>query len=214
MWFSLDPEQSRLRSELSIDGIDYQVVRSEAVTRTPNSFDLVDATTALACSSGNVRLVVQLKREIGKLWEDLSKAPYKELFNPSVSGLYAWRCVQVQRRIDEALEGRSKRPGAQNLKRRPIATHGNRLVAALVFENLPISKFNDPALDFETTAATASLIQLVDDRLELLLAQFEKHYAGSMIPTLFKNLQKCENLMNLVKNELAKLPNPKQGDLL
>lgn len=211
---ALDPEQSRLRSELSIDGLDYQVVRSETVTRTPNSFDLVDATTALACASGNVRLVVQLKREIGKLWEDLSKAPYKELFNPSVSGLYAWRCVQVQRRIDAALESRSKRPASANSKRRPIATHGNRLVAALVFEHLPISKFNDPVFDFEPCVTMSNLTQLVDDRLELLLAQFEKNYAGSMIPTLFKNLQKCENLMRFVKAELGSHPSPKQGELL
>ena len=69
---ALDPEQSRLRSELAIDGIDYQLVRSESATRTLNTFDLVEATTALACASGNVRLVVQLKREIGKLWEDVS----------------------------------------------------------------------------------------------------------------------------------------------
>ncbi len=52
--------------------------------RTANSFDLFEATTALACTSGKVRLVVQLKREIGKLWEDASKAPYKELFKPDV----------------------------------------------------------------------------------------------------------------------------------
>jgi AIPR protein len=62
---ALDPEQTRLRSELAIDGVDYQVVRSESVTRTPSSFDLVDATTALVTASSNVRLVVQLKREIG-----------------------------------------------------------------------------------------------------------------------------------------------------
>jgi hypothetical protein len=211
---ALDPEQSRLRSELSIDGVDYQVVRSEAVTRTPTSFDLVDATTALACASNNIRLVVQLKREIGKLWEDLTRSPYKELFNPSISGLYAWRCVQVQRRIDEALDSRNKRPATPNSKRKPIATHGNRLIAALVFHALPIAKFSDPAFEFDTAAATPLLTQLVDDRLELLLAQFEKHYSGSMIPTLFKNLQKCENLMKLVRSELEKAPPPEQVKLL
>jgi hypothetical protein len=196
---ALDPEQSRLRSELAIDGIDYQVVRSESVTRTPNSFDLVDATTALVGASGNVRLVVQLKREIGKLWEDLSKAPYKELFNPSVPGLSAWRCVQVQRRIDEALETRGKRGGSLNTKRRPIATHGNRLVAALVFGSLPVNRFRDPSFDLESVASMSNITALVDRRLEQLLVEFEKHYGGSMIPTLFKNLNKCEHLAKLVR---------------
>jgi AIPR protein len=196
---ALDPEQTRLRSELAIDGVDYQVVRSESVTRTPSSFDLVDATTALVTASGSVRLVVQLKREIGKLWDDSSKAPYKELFNSSVPGLYVWRCVQVQRRIDEALDTRGKRAAPVNSKRRPIATHGNRLVAALVFESLPFEKLREPGFDIESVASVPTITNLVDERLEALLNQFEKHYGGSMIPTLFKNLTKCEHLVTVVR---------------
>lgn len=200
---SLDPEQSRVRSELVIDGIDYQLVRSESVARTPNSFDLVDATTALACASKKIRLVVQLKREIGKLWEDVSKAPYKELFNPDVPGLFVWRCVQVQRRIDEALESSGKRAGTPNTKRRPIATHGNRIVAALVFSSLPTPKFKDPSFDFETVASSIAITQLVDEKLEKLVKQFETHYANSIIPTLFKNLNKCDHLMMVISSEAS-----------
>ena len=200
---ALDPEQSRLRSELAIDGIDYQLVRSESVTRTLNTFDLVEATTALACASGKVRLVVQLKREIGKLWEDVSKAPYKELFNASLPGLYLWRCVQVQRRIDEALESHSKREFPPNAKRRPIATHGNRIVAELVFGSLVVAKFKDPAFDLESVASPAIVMGLVDARLEELLGQFEKQYSNSIIPTLFKNQKKCETLVALVQAKAA-----------
>jgi hypothetical protein len=64
---TLDPEQSRIRTELAIDGIDYQIMRADSVVRSEIAFDLVEATTALACASGTVRLPVQLKREIGKL---------------------------------------------------------------------------------------------------------------------------------------------------
>ncbi len=78
---TLDPEQSRLRAELGIEGIVYHVIRSESVSRTDKSFGLGEATTALACASAKPSLFVQLKREIGKLWEDISKSPYKELFN-------------------------------------------------------------------------------------------------------------------------------------
>ncbi len=198
---ALDPEQARLRSELAIDGIDYQIVRAESVSRTPHSFDLIDATTALVMASGNVRLVVQLKREIGKLWDDPSKAPYKELFNTSVPGLFVWRCVQVQRRIDEALETRGKRSGTANSKRRPIATHGNRIVAALVFDGLPVDRFKEPGFDIETVASSSTITSLVDSRLEALLDRFEKHYGGSMIPTLFKNLSKCEHLVGLIRKD-------------
>jgi hypothetical protein len=106
---SLDPEQNRIKTELPIDKIDYQLIRSEIVTaKNESSFDLVDSTTALDCASGQVHLIVQLKREIGKLWEDIEKAPYKELFNASVSGVFVWRCVQMQRQIDQVLGQVSK----------------------------------------------------------------------------------------------------------
>jgi hypothetical protein len=200
---SLDPEQSRIRSELAIDGVDYQVVRAESVTRSTTSLDLIEATTALACASGKVRLAVQLKREIGRLWEDVSKAPYRELFNASVPGLYVWRCAQIQRRIDDALESRNKRGGAPNSKRRAVATHGNRIVAALVFGALPVSDIESPNFDLEKSASSAMVTLLVDDRLERLLLFLEAHYTNSIIPTLFKNLNKCEHLVKLVRSEVA-----------
>ena len=200
---SLDPEQSRIRSELAIDGIDYQVVRAETVTRSATSMDLVEATTALACASGKVRLAVQLKREIGRLWEDVSKAPYKEIFNASVPGLFVWRCVRIQRRIDDALDSRGLRGGPSNSKRRPIATHGNRIVAALVFEALPVAEFSQPSLDIEKVGTPVIITELVDDRLERLLTHFETNYSNSIIPTLFKNQQKCDNLVKLVREELT-----------
>lgn len=36
---------------------------------------------------------------------------------------------------------------------------------------------------------------------ERLIGKFDKHYAGSAIPTLFKNLQKCEFLVQVVRDE-------------
>lgn len=200
---ALDPEQNRIRQELAVDGIDYQLVRSESVARSDSAFDLVEATTALACASGTVRLPVQLKREIGKLWEDLSKAPYKELFNASVPGLKVWRCVQIQRRIDKALSSRLTRGGAGPGKLLPVATHGNRIVAGLVFDNLPVSRFLDPGFEIETSASEPQIQDLVDRQLDGLVAQVETHYPVSIIPTLFKNLKKCEHLFGETKRALS-----------
>ena len=91
---SLDPEQNRIKTELAIEKIEYHVIRSESLTRSETAFDLTESTTAAACASDRVHLVVQLKGEIGKLWENIEKAPYK-LFNSSVTGMYIWGCVQV-----------------------------------------------------------------------------------------------------------------------
>ena len=187
---ALDPEQTRVETELAIDGVDYQLMRSESVTRSETSFDLVESTTALACASQTVRLAVQLKREIGKLWDDIEKAPYKELFNASVPGLHVWRAVHTQRQIDRALETSRKRGG--NYQTHPIATHGNRVIATLVFSDLPVTRFKDPTFDLEKVADEAHVTAMVDKSLAALSAEVQKLFPNAIIPTLFKNQKKCE----------------------
>jgi len=198
---TLDPEQARIRTELAIDGIDYQLMRADSVVRSDFAFDLVEATTALACASKTVRLPVQLKREIGKLWENIGKTPYKEIFNASVPGLHVWRCVQVQRRIDKAIEGYVKRTGISGDY--GLTTHGNRLIAALVFEALPVAQFKEPTFRIESVASEPRLVTLVDDRVKALSALLELYYPNSIIPTLFKNLKKCEHLMGEARNQFS-----------
>lgn len=100
---ALDPEQQRLRTELSIEGIAYNYKSGEGTIRDPKTSDIDEATVALACASSELSHSTQAKREIGKLWEDTSKAPYKALFNPSVSGLKLWQDICLMRQIDKAL---------------------------------------------------------------------------------------------------------------
>jgi hypothetical protein len=96
---ALDPEQGRSRTKLALEEVAHHVLREETASRGPKAFDLVESTTAFACASGNVATVVQVKCEIGKLWENIDKIPYNELFNGSIPGMYVWRCVQAQRRL-------------------------------------------------------------------------------------------------------------------
>jgi len=96
-----DPEQTRLRQEMAMEGIDYQFVRSEEVTPTAMSCELLEVTTALACAAGDANLAVQVKTGLGRFFADLSKAPYKTLFNPNTSGARAFNATIVQRAIDK-----------------------------------------------------------------------------------------------------------------
>ena len=198
---TLDPEQARIRTELLIDGVDYMLMRSESVTRSETSFDLVEATTALACASGSVRLAVQLKREIGKLWEDTSKAPYKELFNGGVPGLSVWRAVQMQRRIERAIENAVRARGGRLVYN--VGTHGNRFVSALIFSALEVVRFKDPAYSPEIAVTDEVLAKLTDARVSAVVAALTKHYGNAMIPTLFKNAKKCEHIAAEVKRGLV-----------
>ncbi|HEX3741993.1 MAG TPA: AIPR family protein [Terriglobales bacterium] len=198
---SLDPEQTRIRTELAVDGIDYNLMRTESFTRAEKAFDLVESTTALACASGDVALVVQLKREIGKLWENIDKAPYKQLFNPQINGLYLWRCIQIQRKIDKLLEAIISETSSKSGRDYGVAVHGNRLIAALVFDFLSVNKFSDPKFAFSEVDTVENLIPHVDYSYQGLVAGVSVYYANAILPTLFKNATKCKNLEEFVKGE-------------
>jgi hypothetical protein len=195
---TLDPEQSRLRAELGVEGVMYNVIRSDAVLRTDKSFDLVEATTALACASGKSGLFVQLKREVGKLWEDISRAPYKELFNPTVNSLFMWRTVQTQRLIDGSLEKMSLLDGLAG-RDLGLKVHGNRMISAIVFRTLSPSRFGDPGFDFGSAITAEHVLAAVRNGYTKLKTELDATYPNAIIPTLFKNLTKCSNLFAKTK---------------
>lgn len=145
-----------------------------------------------------------MKREIGKLWDDITKPPYRELFNASVPGLHVWRCVQVQRIIDRAIDGYAKRVNSHTDY--GLLTHGNRIIATLVFEALPVKRFKEPTFEPITMISDEAIISLVDARVKILSDLLEMHYPNSIIPTLFKNLKKCEYLAVEARRGLAPLP--------
>lgn len=197
---SQDPEQKRIKTELAIDNIQYQIMRGDDFPRGETAFDLQDSTTALACASGDVALVVILKSQIGKLWEDITKRPYKNIFNPSVSGLYVWRCVQIQRMIDIAIE--SKRSSYTKPREKRIFVSGNRLISALIFAKLPVSKFNDPNIDFEKLV-TQEIINLESFYIiHEVIEYIQRFHQNSVIASLFKNQSKCKLIFESVSRKV------------
>jgi hypothetical protein len=187
-----DPEQTRIREELLIDNVDYRINRGEYEMDTNVSFDLIESTIALACASGHINIVVQLKREIGKLWENLDKPPYKQLFNPTVSGRYVNNCVRTQRIIDIAI----KNVEARTLSGRDqsLLIHGNRILASLVFRTIMKKEFRTETFNFNNNI----LLGRMEDKLlkfyGILKQIFDTDYEAAIVPTFFKNLSKCEDL--------------------
>lgn len=197
---SQDTEQARIRNELAIDGIQYHLLRSEGVTRSDCSLDLVESTTALACAACDSGLAVQLKREIGKLWENIEKTEktfYRTLFNPSVSGLRVWRCVQIQRLIDKTLDDLASELSEVGGRRYSVAIHGNRLIASLVFLDVPKRKSDDPNEKFDEYTSRDFVAPRVSNAHRTLFAAVEKEFPGCVIPTLFKNATKCKRLFEV-----------------
>lgn len=190
---TLDPEQTRLRAELGVEGIMYHVIRSETIARTEKSFDLVEATTSLACASGKPSLFVQLKREIGKLWEDISRAPYKELFNPTVNSFFLWRAVQTQRLIDKSID-QIMTTDELSGRDQSIVVHGNRMISAIVFKTLPLKSLGSPTFEFANNVTQQQILSYVQNSYAKLKVAVDESYPNAIIPTLFKNMSKCTDL--------------------
>jgi hypothetical protein len=199
---TFDPEQKRIREELLIDGIDYRISRGHYEKEDKIWFDLVESTTALACASHDVSIVVQLKREIGKLWDNLDKAPYKKLFNPQVTGRFVYNCVRTQRIIDTAIK--QKESELKYGRDQGIIIHGNRMIALLLFESLDLSKYKTVKFSFDQPQLLESMKNKVDHIYDLLLNEINTSYQNAIIPTLFKNGSKCYEIYQSIKKTINK----------
>jgi hypothetical protein len=92
---ALDPQQERLRQELAVSGFQYQYRPSaEIVADNPSAITLTRAAVALACLSGDTKMVVTAKREGGLLY-DGSGELYRQLFRAGLSGVRVARSVQI-----------------------------------------------------------------------------------------------------------------------
>jgi hypothetical protein len=186
---ALDVEQERIRGELQLEGVNYVYKSGESQPTTASGFDLVEATVARACLQSDVGISVQAKREIGKLWDDIEKPPYKTLFNPGVSDPALWRLVQITRQVERQLAGlRSTLEGRDRL----LSVHGNRFITHLVLTRLPAgfcTQANALIAREEKNVGelTHKTFKLVSDRANEL-------FPDAYLASVFKNANKCQRL--------------------
>lgn len=182
---ALDPEQERIRQELQIDGVEYAYKAGAATGSAGQRFDLTEATVALACANPDVALAVQAKREISKLWEDITKSPYKQLFNAGVTGPSVWQTVQTLRAVDTQLQAEAQKLAGRDAL---ICIHGNRFIQWAALRALGI----DAGGLFANVAAKVP--EVVAATVERVTAGVRVDYADSYPASLFKNLGKCRAL--------------------
>jgi hypothetical protein len=193
-----DPEQKRLRQEMAIEGVDYQIVRSEDTVASPNACELIEVATALACASGDSNLAVQVKTGIGRFFADLKKAPYKSLFNPSVSGAKAFNATITLRTIEVWIEAKKK------LTKRSgptwgVLVHGNRILASVVFAKYGHEKLAQPIEDFLKAHHQADIDGLCEVAYQKLVERIGDQYAGKFLATLFKNPSMSKDLFDFAR---------------
>lgn len=199
---SLDPEQVRLTDDLGFDDVRYIIKNGQQAEAGTNSFTVLEATVALACSDPDPDLAVQAKREVGRLWVGAEKpepdGQYRQLFNANLSAGRLWRTVQLARRIDEAIASvRSSYQGKEN----KIGVHGNRLIAHLVFQALGVASVRSPSSDLDEVLARVP--SLTSSVYSTLITVIESDFQENYVASLFKNATRCRAIANSVAEALA-----------
>jgi hypothetical protein len=182
-----DPEQRRIREEMAVQGVDYQFVRSEDINPTATTCELIEVTTALACASASPDLAVQVKTGIGRFFNDLTKAPYKAIFNSSVTGAHAFNSTVMLRLIDGWIERKKRMVTRRSGVRWGVLIHGNRILGAAVFKKFGPAALSKPIGDFSASLNRAQLDALCEDAYEKIVKTVETKYPSKFLAVLFKN---------------------------
>lgn len=189
---ALDSEQERLRTDLQLDGKTYAIKSGEPDPPPDAGCTVLEATVALACAH-SVELAVQAKREIGRLWEDVRRAPYTDLFSATTTATRLWRTVEVLRAVEAELG--IQRRGLDG-RDRLTAVHGNRLIASLVFARIEPAALNDPSANFDVTLATIGTI--TREHLDSVRAIVSFDYVQNYPASIFKNASKCREIASKI----------------
>lgn len=193
-----DPEQKRLRREMAIEEIDYQILRSDETALGQSSCELIEVTSALACASSDPNLAVQVKTGVGsRFFGDLSKPPYRTIFNPSVSGASAYNSVLVLRAIDAWIEKRKSGLTTKSGQPWGVLVHGNRILAARVFSKIGNGALSKPILSFVDSIDALKIDDLCEDVYQKMLGAVQKHYPKKFLATLFKNSTMSKHVYTL-----------------
>ncbi len=196
---ALDPEQERLRKELQLElGKTYFYKSGDTPGSPADGCTIEEATVALACASEDISLAVQAKREVGKLWEDIARPPYKLLFNGSLTALRMWRLVEILRIVDTTLK---QEQDAKSGRQRMVAVHGNRFVLHHVCRLIGVDSFDSSQIDFDEAKAKSQT--MTPSVLDVLFTHVEKEFPGAYTNSLFKNATKCKTLSEKVTTDPA-----------
>ncbi|WP_459694966.1 AIPR family protein [Acidisoma sp. C75] len=182
-----DPEQTRLRLEMAMEGVEYQFVRSDDYIPSAKACELIEVTTALACASGDPNHATIVKTGIGRIFIDLSRAPYRALFNPSLSGVRAYNATVLLRRIDNWIENKKNLILRRSGYQWGTLIHGNRILAAAVIRTSETSILSSTIADFEASLARLPLESHCEEVYAAMVKVLERDFASRFLAVLFKS---------------------------
>lgn len=191
-----DKEQERLRQEMHMEGIEYRYIRGSDETPSKNSCTLTEVTIALACSTGDSNLAVQVKTGTGRFFSDLTKAPYKTIFNPMTSGAFAFNATLLMREIDKWIKSEIERLPKKNGPKYGILIHGNRIIAAATISKFGRTRLDKPISDFTTALSPNEIEEICLAVYERMQREVQDSFPNKFLGVLFKSPKNSKQIFD------------------
>ena len=187
---SLDPNQERLRMELSLGGIQYLYKAGAKIDTPERQISLDEAIVAQACSLSDLTITALTKRNVGALTESIEKAPYKLLFNGSTNSFALHNNVQVLRAVDHCI---AQNEPTVTGRKRLVLVHGNRYLLHIILGRMQgIDGFTT---QYIIKKQITEMVQSIFIRIwESVYAAMEVHFPESYPAHIFKNVGRLREL--------------------
>ena len=187
---SLDPNQERLRMELSFGGIQYLYKAGAKVDSPERQISLDEAIVAQACSLEDLTITALTKRNVGALTENIEKTPYKLLFNGSTNSFSLYNNVQVLRAVEHCI---SQNEPTVTGRKRFVLVHGNRYLLHLIVSR--VQQTEGFTTRYIGAAEIATLVSAIFVEVwESVYASMERHFSDSYPAHVFKNVGRLRTL--------------------
>jgi hypothetical protein len=193
---SLDTEQARIKIELKLENIEYHYKRTdEKFINDDSNFSLEEVAFSLASLFDNVDYSTMVKKESGKLWEDVTKSPYTDLFNQNTSALKIIKALKIYRFVSNTMTKMAS--SATEGRDRSIYRYGNAFVSHIIFQTINKGILADSYPNFDNFIEN-DLPTIVDKYINKLKDVIEVEYPDAMIVYTLRNYTKCRQMKLLM----------------
>lgn len=187
---SQDPEQIRIQNEVYVErNYKYNIHRQDySESSVSTVIDLDEALSALVCCSCDERLLATLKSYRGRFYDNLTAGIYRQVFNPSVSGVFVINSVNLFRIIHERLQKVSLK---SNGKENSIHTHGNYVICTLAMKNKNLKKDAKDVLAFDMDGLDGEIEKITKSIFDYI----SKYHKDCYIARFFQNKDKIKEIL-------------------
>lgn len=195
---SLDQGQIQLRDDFALLlRLSYVIKRGERVPDPQHGCSMAEAAEALAAVHPDARLAAIAKRDqnLAGLWED---SVYEQVFGPASNAYRVWRSVELLRAVRAEL--RSLRDGLL-YRADAAASHGDLLVAHLVYRRLHTTEIEDP--DYDWQRELAKVPDLVREVFAWVLRAIDDEYGKSSL--IIAAVRNDERIQRVVRSAMRGL---------